>query len=222
MIIAGIIFGILAFLIVAAFVGDGLHNSNAGVFPGLVAATWAGWPFFHHHFVGRSNFLHPEARGYSVDLPTAFSTIREILRETVYDFGDRWHVVTADPASGRIVADLCYVDEQQRFDQSGKFDFRSRTDRFRRRIRLQVHIEPQGSHASVVQLEFSTQIEGANRSACDPIITDLSDCVRERLGPSDPVGFHSSTGLPTPPWWLIITSACSILVLFKDACEVVF
>ncbi len=93
-----------------------LHENEGGFLPGLVAGVWAAWPFLHQARVQRYNFLHPVPREYKVHVKQAFSKVRDLLADTSYNFGDKWHIGRADTTSGRITADLRFTDEQVHHD----------------------------------------------------------------------------------------------------------
>lgn len=117
MMTAGIAVGIFVFLFTAAFLGQNvLHNNEAGSFPGLLAGMWAVWPLIHKARVKRHNFLHPAATDYQVTVKQAFATIRDLLADIWYNFGDKWYVASAGTISGRITSDLRFVDEEVHHD----------------------------------------------------------------------------------------------------------
>ena len=100
MTVIGVIAGIITFLLVGAIVGNEvLHHPDAGALPGFVAAIWAAWPFIHKGAVQRYNLLHPVPKQYKAPAKLAFTTIYNLLVEEVYNFGDRWHVVSAEPSA---------------------------------------------------------------------------------------------------------------------------
>jgi hypothetical protein len=215
--------GLFVFLFTGAFISEVvLHNKDAGVFPGLVLGIWAAWPFFHHARIQRSNLLHPAPKEYRVPPKVAFSMIRDLLAEVSYNFGDRWHVSTADTQAGRIAANLRFTNEQVRMEADARGHIHTRKERLQRFIGLDVHVKDTASGTTVIQLDFNPKVEGANFFACDSIISALSAEIESALGAGSPVGTPADTKLSAPPWWLLVLSALALLGLCGDVIKAVF
>jgi len=216
MALRGIGLGFFAFCLVGWFVGDVVfHNAGAGFFPGLVAALWAAWPLFAIHTSQRADFLHPLPKRYPVNNQVAFTKAIEFLREFSYSFGDRWHIVTADVASNRIVADLRFFDEESHPEAAGR-GISTRTVRVQRRIRLEAQFDASYSAETIVKLNFYTQIEGFNFRACDAIITEVKDSLDMLLCGGIEVGASRPFKLSAPPVWLLGVTALMLLFLLGD------
>jgi hypothetical protein len=122
--------------------------------------------------------LHPAPKQYPMPAPYAFARIRDLLAETNYNFGDCWHVVTADTNTGHIVANLSFVQEQSEFDPENGGLHKQYLKRF---ITVDATITDQGNDTSIVQLDFDTRCEGLSFRACDSIITSLEQTIDTQL-----------------------------------------
>ena|SRR5579885_636097 len=221
--VLGIILGIFVFAFSASFISEVvLHSAEAGTFPGLVLGIWAAWPFFHQARVQRSNFLHPVPRQYKVPTRVAFAKIRDFLAEVSYNFGDKWHVVTADTQAGRITANLRFTDEHTHFEADARGHIHTRKERLQRFIGLEIQVKAAGNDSTVVQLDFCPKVEGANFFACDSIVSGISTAMEAALGQGTEVGSPADTSLTGPPWWLIGISVFALLGLLSDVIKAVF
>ncbi len=219
----GIGIGLFVFLFTGAFISEVvLHNKDAGAFPGLVLGIWAAWPFFHHARIQRYNFLHPVPKEYKVPAKEAFSKIRDLLAEVSYNFGDKWHISTADTQTGRIAANLRFTDEHLHMEADARGHIHTRKERLQRFIGLDVQVRDTGRGTAVIQLDFSPKVEGANFFACDSIVSALNAAIESALGASTPVGTQADTKLSAPPWWLLGLSALALLGLCGDVIKAVF
>jgi len=215
--------GIFVFLLTGAFLGQMvLHNNEAGTFPGLVAGIWAAWPFLHEARVQRYNFLHPVPREYKVPVKQAFAKVRELLADISYNFGDKWHVASADTQSGKITADLRFTDEQIHYDMDSRGQIHTRKERLQRHVGLEITLSDTGRDTTLVYLDFAPKVEGVQFRACDSIVTGLIDSIEMRLGPGTQVGDESDTRLPAPPWWLISLSALALFAFLGDIQKAIF
>jgi len=130
------------------------------------------------------------------------------LNETTYHFGDRWHVINADTETNRIVAELRFFEEEEKFWDAGH-PF-SRPEQVRRTLRLEAMLLDIHQGA-VLQLDFSSRIEGLNQSACDLLVNNLVESIDAVLGGGTPITKALAYRLPAPPWWLyVLTVACLI------------
>ena len=221
--VPAITLGIFVFLLTGAFLGDMvLHNHDGGIFPALVAGIWAAWPFFHQSRVQRFNFLHPVPREYKVPVKQAFSKIRELLADISYNFGDKWHISTADTTSGRITADLRFTDEQVHHDMDARGQIHTRKERLQRYLGLEIIIRDTGRDTALIQMDFMPKVEGVQFHACDSIVTGLIDSIESRIGPGTQVGDPADTKLPAPPWWLLSLSAFALLALLSEIQKAIF
>lgn len=219
----GITLGVFVFLLTGAFLGQMvLHNNEAGFLPGLIAGIWAAWPFMHQARVQRYNFLHPVPREYKVPAKQAFARVRELLAETSYNFGDKWHVSGADTTSGRITADLRFTDEQIHYDMDARGQIHTRKERLQRHLGIEIKICDTGRDTTLIYLDFAPNVEGAQFHACDSIATGLINSIERQIGPGVLIGDPADTRVPAPPWWLLCLSGLALLALLKDINKVIF
>lgn len=215
--------GIFAFIFTGGFLGDMvIHKSEGGMFPALVAGVWAAWPLLHQSRVQRYNFLHPVPREYKVPAKRAFSRIRELLADSSYNYGDKWHIATADTTSGRITADLRFTDEYVHHELDSRGQLHTRKERLQRYLGLEILIRDTGRDTALIQMDFMPRVEGVQFHACDSIVTDLIDSIEDRIGPGVQVGDPADTRLPAPPWWLLSLSAFALLVLLSEIQKAIF
>jgi len=215
--------GVFTFLLTASFIGKMvLHENEGGFLPGLVAGVWAAWPFLHQARVQRYNFLHPVPREYQVPVKQAFAKVRDLLADTSYNFGDKWHIGSAHTTSGRITADLRFTDEQVRHEIDARGHIHSRKERLQRHIALEIGISDTGRDSALVRFDFAPKAEGVQFHACDSIVTGLVDSIETRIGPGVLIGDPTDTRLPAPPWWLIALSALALLNLLGDIQKAIF
>lgn len=174
MAILAIIVGTFVFLLTGALIGEASHDAGAGLLPGLVLGVLAAIPIFKAACEERAKFLHPETREYKVPAKIAFAKIRDILAETSYNYGDKWQVVTADTQTGRITANLRFIDEFTRFEGDARGQIHTRKERLQRFLSLEIQVLPTEQGTTLVQMDFSPTVEGVNYAACDSIISSLS------------------------------------------------
>ncbi|MBX9686256.1 MAG: hypothetical protein K2X27_06110 [Candidatus Obscuribacterales bacterium] len=220
----GIGLGIFVFLLVSAFTSEFITkpDNTAGCLPGLIAAVWVAWPFFHHAGVSRYNFLHPVPREYKHPLKQVFAQVRDILADASYNFGDKWHVSTADAMQRRILASLRFTEEESHLEGSSLQNMHMRKERVQRFLELEVQFKDNGNDTTVVQFDFHPSVEGANWSACDHIVRGLVGRVEAGLGPGVDRGRPADTTPPAPPWWLIGIGVLAVLNLGSSVMKAVF
>lgn len=219
----GIAIGFIVFLITGSFLSQlVLHNNEGGFFPALIAGVWAAWPFLHHSRVGRYNFLHPVPREYKTPAKHTFAKLRQLLADISYNYGDKWHIGSADPDTGRITADLRFTDEQIHHDMDSRGQIHTRRERLQRYIALEINVRDTGRDTAIVQMDFSPKVEGFQFNACDSIISGLINSTESLLGPGIQAGDPAETKLPAPPWWLISFSALALLALLSDINKAIF
>ena len=213
----GLISGFVAFCLVGTLVYHALPaNSGACWIPAIVGFVWGAWPFFHKANIRSQNLLHPAPKQYSLNIQTVFSKIRELLSLLSYKYGDKWNVVMADTATGRIVGELRYSDEEARMETDSRGHPHSRNVRVQRYLKLEVELRPAQSTETIVKMDFESRIEGFNKMACDEIISGFVQEVANVLGPGQVIGQSLSERIPAPPWWLIGLTVLSLLVLLLD------
>ena len=221
----GIGLGIFVFLLVGAITGECIttDDKGAGVFPGLVAAVWVAWPFFHNAGVSRYNFLHPVPKEYKQPLKQAFAQIRDILADTSYNFGDKWNIATADAMQKRILASLRFTEEESRgFEGTNLSNIHHRSERVQRLLEMEVQFKDTGNDTTIIQFDFHPRIEGVQWYACDHIVNGLINRVEASFGPGTDRGQPADTKLPAPPWWLIGLGGLAVLNLGSSIMTAVF
>ncbi len=182
MAIVAIIVGTFVFLLTGALIGDATHDAGAGVVPGLVLGVLAAIPIFKAACEERAKFLHPQPREYRVPAKIAFAKIRDILAEISYNYGDKWHVVTADTQTGRITANLRFIDEFTRFEGDARGQIHTRKERLQRFLAVEIHVQPTERSTTLIQMHFAPTVEGVNYAAYDSIITSLTAQIESSLG----------------------------------------
>jgi len=182
MAIVAIAIGIFVFLITGALTNEFTHDPGAGVLPGLILGFLAAAPLFKLAAQERSNFLHPAPREYNIPAKLAFAKIRDYLAEVSYNYGDKWHVVTADTQSGRITANLRFTDEFTHFEGDARGNIHTRKERLQRFLALDIQIRAESNGTTVIQLDFSPRVEGACYTACDSIVSTIHNQIDSMLG----------------------------------------
>ena len=215
--------GILVFIFSAQFIGGViLQGKSDGVFPGLVLGIWAVWPLLHFASVYRQNLLHPTPRIYNVPTKVAFAKLRDILAEVSYNYGDKWHVVTADTQAGRIMANLRFTEESVGFASDSRRGFRTTNERLQRFIELAIYVKDTGYGSAIIRLDFEPVVEGFGDDACDSIIEGISGAIESALGSGALVGKPADSKLPAPPRWLWLLTGLALLGLFGDMLKTLF
>lgn len=181
MAIVAISIGFFVFLLTGATLSEITHDTGAGIIPGIILGIMAAAPLFKLAAQERSNFLHPEPREYNIPTKLAFAKIRDFLAEVSYNYGDKWHVVTADTQSGRITANLRFMDEHTHFEGDARGNIHTRKERFHRFLSLEIQVRPTERGTTAIQLDFSPRVEGVNYSACDSIVSQLVHAVDAAL-----------------------------------------
>lgn len=226
MLILPIIAGIATFLVVGSTVGvivlNSYHDGQAGLLPGAVAGIWAAWPLLHQGKVERYNFLHPVPKLYKVPVKQAFSKIRKILDEKIYNFGDGWKVPTADTQERRIHATLRFTDEKDEHSMDARGGVHTRTKQEKRLLILDIQMKEKAGGATIVQFDFIPKCDGLDYQACDSIVRGLLNDVEATLGAGTDAGSQLESRVPAPPWWLLGLTAFALLLLLGDVMARVF
>jgi hypothetical protein len=224
MIVVGVCLGLFVWFVVTGVTSEVItHLPKSGVAEGLAAGAWVAWPFIHQGRVGRYNFLHPVPRRYKIPLKHAFAKIRQIIGEKNYNFGDKWHVSTADTMQRRITATLRFTEEESRgFEGSDISNIQHRTKRVQRLLELDVQMKEEPGDHTVIQFDFVPRVEGVAGHACDSIIAGVMDETEAALGPGENAGNAADTSLPAPPWWLLGLTAFGLLALVLETIKAVF
>lgn len=182
MAILAIIVGTFVFLLTGALIGDASHDAGAGIVPGLVLGILAAYPIFKSACEERAKFLHPEPREYKVPAKIAFAKIRDILAEISYNYGDKWNVVTADTQTGRIMANLRFIDEFNRIEGDARGNIHTRKERLQRFLAVDIQVQQTEHGTTAIVMYFRPTVEGVNYAACDSIISSLCTTIDHALG----------------------------------------
>ena len=221
--VIGIALGIFVTLLMGAVVGElVVHRAESGLLPGLAAGLWAAWPFFHQDRVARYNFLHPVPKQYSQPLKQTFAKIRQIISEKTYNFGDKWHVSTADTLERRITATLRFIDEETRIEGDARGQIHTRKERLQRLLEMDIQLKDNEDDTTVVQFDFTPKVEGPALHACDSIVKGIVNAVDTALGPGQEAGKSMDKTLPAPPWWLLAVTAMGVFTLAHDVLQSVY
>lgn len=182
MALVAIIVGTFVFLLTEALIGEASHDAGAGIMPGLILGALAAIPIFKAACDERAKFLHPQPREYRVPAKIAFAKIRDILAEISYNYGDKWHVVTADTQTGRITANLRFTDELTRFEGDARGQIHTRKERLQRFLAVEIQVQQTERGTTTIYMDFRPTVEGVNYAACDSIIGSLSSHIDAALG----------------------------------------
>ncbi|HEY9758828.1 MAG TPA: hypothetical protein V6C97_26910 [Oculatellaceae cyanobacterium] len=218
--IFAIVAGAAAFGLTDAVVCHVMNSWQAGFLPGVVAGIWAGWPLSHSNTAKRELYLHPAPRIYKANVEDAFSKIRDVLRETSFNYGDKWRAVTSDNAVMRIVAELTYQEEEVHYDIDARNVMRERKEHVKRYIKLECQLKSQGGQA-VVQYDFFPRTEGFNSTACDALIDHTLSTIEQNLGKGEALKVLPLRALGAPPKWMLILTVVSLVFLANDAFHVI-
>lgn len=173
MALVAIIVGTFVFLLTGALIGEASHDAGAGIVPGLILGALVAIPIFKAACEERAKFLHPAQREYNVPAKIAFAKIRDILAEISYNYGDKWHVVTADTQTGRITANLRFIDEFTRFEGDARGQIHTRKERLQRFLAVEIQVQATERGTTSILMDFRPTVEGVNYAACDSIISSL-------------------------------------------------
>jgi hypothetical protein len=73
---------------------------------------------------------------------------------------------------------------------------------------------------TILQLDWSAEVEGANFTACDGIISSFSQSLDASLGGGTEVAVQATNPDPiAPPWWLIGFTGFVLCWMFLDLCK---
>lgn len=170
----GLIFGIGAFFLVGALVGDAAKDAGSGLGPAFIAAILAffgGCYLQAKHNAAKDN---PAATVTGAALPLAYGTVKNIL--TTYHRGtDWWSIRQDDPQSGKLVAVMKYEQKMSVLDLPGNKYLAPE----QRQIVLTVVFTPVGANTAV-NLNWEV-IANIHRIDCDEIISDVTQRIQAGL-----------------------------------------
>lgn len=222
--IVGVCLGLFVWFVVTGITSDViLHVPKTGILEGLTAGVWVAYPLVRQGRIERYNFLHPVPRRYKVPLKHAFAKVRQVIAEKSYNFGDKWHVSTADTMQRRITATLRFTEEESRgFDGSNISNIQHRTQRVQRLLELDVQMKDESGDQTVIQFDFVPRVEGVAWHACDDIIAGIMNDAESAIGPGENAGDPNETAFPAPPWWLLGLTGLALFVLICETFRAVF
>lgn len=131
-------------------------------------------------------------------------------------------MVTADTQTGKIRASLRFIDDEVHLDADSRGKIFTRKERYQRFITLDILFSETPTDLTLVQLDFSPKVEGANFFACDSIVSGIQNAIERELGPGEREGTDSDTALSAPPWWLIAASGLALFSLWASVMKAVF
>ncbi len=91
-------------------------------------------------------------------------------------------MVTADTQTGRITANLRFIDEFTRFEGDGRGQIHTRKERLQRFLSVEIQVRPTERGTTMIQMDFSSTVKGVNYAACDSIISSLSSQIEAAIG----------------------------------------
>ena len=209
----GIFMGFIVYAYFGAFIGRQVtHNDVAGIFPGIVAAIWVAWPFFRLSMINHRDLMHPKPRIYPGTPQDNFERLHKLLNEAVYFYGDRWHIISANTQSNRLVANLTYREEEAQW-AGGNLNQHVWVRRF---VKLEAYFKDSGDGGTIVQFDFEQRSEGMSGHVCDPIVMNVMEAFDESAGVGSSIGGFDEPILPAPPWWLLGLTSLSLLCFTWD------
>jgi hypothetical protein len=176
-----IITALLVSVLSGTLINHFTQDPGAAVFSGAALGICAAYPIFKRACRQLTKFLHPAPREYNVPVKIAFAKIRNFLAEVSYNYGDKWHVVTADTQTGRIIANLRFTDEHTSMEFDTRGNIHTRKERLQRFLVLDVQLRATDHDTTSVQLDFSPKVEGVNYTACDSIVSSVTDAIDASL-----------------------------------------
>jgi hypothetical protein len=211
------ILGTLLFFVVGGFVKNTvglylIHNADTATFIGVIAGLWAAWPCYHRAWLARRNFLHPPVRRYKLPIKQAFASVRQVLSNSTYNYGDKWHISFADTMQRRISASLRFTDDEFRMEGHSVSRMYMRKERKQRLLELEVQFEGEPGGITLIQFDFHPKVEGIALHACDRIIYLMRNDLLEVLGPGEAIVDEGAKPVNlTPPWWLIAVTVLGLI-----------
>jgi hypothetical protein len=156
---------------------------------GLIAAVATALPFYRRGWIARRQLLHPPVRRYRVSVKQAFARVRQVLSESTYGYGDKWHVSSADTVQKRITACLRFTEGEVSLQGTSLFQVYVRKDRKHRLLELTVQMQEEPGDVTAIQFDFQMKVEGLALYACDRAIQlVLSDIEKMMVKEESPIG----------------------------------
>ncbi|MBZ0189085.1 MAG: hypothetical protein K8F91_22765 [Candidatus Obscuribacterales bacterium] len=204
----GLIFAVIAFLIMQSLITDLVDKSfPAWIISGIVAACVA-WPFFRQHREDRFTKLRPRARKFDLPLTKAWAEVLRIFDESTIEMGRKWSVSTRNTNEKHFIADISWTDTVESIDGQGtgptSISVSTKTATYGRFLRCEGWFTEAGD-STILKLNWYPESEGADPVACDRIIDHTMALIHSALGQGDSVeGDQPRTYRPGPPLVLVI------------------
>lgn len=90
--------------------------------------------------------------------------------------------MTADTQTGRITANLRFIDEFTRFEGDARGQIHTRKERLQRFLAVEIQVQQTECGTTAILMDFGPTVEGINYAACDSIISSLSANIEAALG----------------------------------------
>jgi hypothetical protein len=189
-----------------------IRHGDTATFLGVIAGLWAAWPCYYRAWQARRNFLHPPVRRYKLPIKQAFANVRQVLTNSTYNYGDKWHVSFADTMQKRITACLRFTDEEIRMEGHSVSRMYMRKERKQRLLELEVQFEGEPGGITLIQFDFHPKVEGIALHACDRIIYAMRNDLLAVLGPGEALSDEGAKAVKlSPPWWLIAITVLGLM-----------
>ena len=114
--------------------------------------------------------------------------MRQIISEKTYNFGDKWHVSTADTTERRINATLRFTEEETKMEADARGQIHTRKERVQRLLEMDVQMKEEPNDTTVIQFDFHPKVEGMAFYACDSIVSGIMNDVEATLGAGTDAG----------------------------------
>ena len=83
--------------------------------------------------------------------------------------------LTADTQTGRITANLRFIDEFTRMEGDAPGNLHTRKERLQRFLSVEIQLDATDRGTTSIQMDFAPTVKGVNYAACDSIIQSLSN-----------------------------------------------
>lgn len=208
----GYVVGAFAGLVLASIAGQFLlHDFQAGLIPGLALALWIGSAINHDAKEEKLNLLCPIPLKYPLPVKQAYPKVKKLIREYTHNYGRSFKIHPTNPSQTKeLKADMTWTDTDEVADPSPNDYGKTRKTSVQRHIRLEIYFKSPDTDSTVIEIRWYPVAEGLNPRACEPVIREVNEQIRQLLG-------EGTTDLPPkqpwiPPVWLhIATIACIAL-----------
>lgn len=188
-----------------------LHDFQAGLIPGLALALWIGSAINHDAKEEKLNMLCPIPLKYPLPVKQAYPKVKKLVREYTHNYGRSFKIHPTNPSQTKeLKADMTWTDTDEVADPSPNDYGKVRKTSVQRHIRLEIYFKSPDTDSTVVEIRWYPVAEGLNPRACELVIKEVNEQIRQLLG-------EGTTDLPPkqpwiPPVWLHVTTiACVAL-----------